>query len=99
MYNNVLVDSAMMHIVYCLAYSFLSLLCENVCDNRFKIWRLLFFFVSPKKTRRAPIKKNPLKNSQVMIRLNPYWQTFKRQQYLIQQRRLKAKEAAAAAKK
>ena len=59
----------------------------------------VIFFVSPKKTRRAPIKKNPLKNSQVMIRLNPYWQTFKRQQYLIQQRRLKAKEAVAAAKK
>jgi large subunit ribosomal protein L4e len=47
----------------------------------------------PKKSRRAPIKKNPLKNSQVMIRLNPYWQTFKRQQYLLQQRRLQEKAA------
>ncbi|XP_070536092.1 large ribosomal subunit protein uL4A-like [Ptychodera flava] len=41
--------------------------------------------------RRKVLKKNPLKNIRVMIRLNPYAKTSKRHAKLTQERRLKAK--------
>ena len=52
-------------------------------------------FSRPRRTKRAPLKKNPLKNLQVMLRLNPYAQTLKRQQAVLQlkQQRKKNKEA------
>ena len=42
--------------------------------------------------RRAPLKKNPLKNVQVMLRLNPYTQTFRRQQALLEMKNQISKE-------
>ena len=46
----------------------------------------------PKKTRRTAIKKNPLKNLNVLLKLNPYAKTLRRRELL-------AQEAAAAGKK
>ena len=42
--------------------------------------------------RRSTLKKNPLKNLYVMLRLNPYAKSQRRQQLLLEQRRKKAKE-------
>jgi len=46
------------------------------------------------KGRRASVKKNPLKNTQVMIRLNPHAKTTKRAAILAQERRTAAKDDA-----
>ena len=42
--------------------------------------------------RRAPLKKNPLKNIQVMLRLNPYTQSFRRQQMLLEMKHQRSNE-------
>ena len=44
-------------------------------------------------TKRATIKKNPLRNVQVMLRLNPYAKTIRRTELLAQEARAKAKAA------
>jgi len=44
------------------------------------------------------VKKNPLNNSSVMYRLNPYAKTQKRQAQIEQERRMKKKEGAAKSK-
>jgi large subunit ribosomal protein L4e len=49
--------------------------------------------------RHATQKKNPLKNLGVLLRLNPYAKTFKRQETIFADRRRAAREAAAAAKR
>lgn len=43
-------------------------------------------------SRRAQLKKNPLKNLNVLLKLNPYAKTFKRQQSIIQERKLALKK-------
>lgn len=54
----------------------------------------------PSRTKRPYTqKKNPLKNKQVMLRLNPYAQTFRRQEILHRERLAKQKAAATVAKK
>lgn len=45
--------------------------------------------------RRTTLKKNPLKNLYVMLRLNPYAKSLRRQQLLLEQRRKKEKQAIA----
>jgi len=50
-------------------------------------------FCRPKE-KRASQKKNPLKNLNVMLRLNPYAKTFRRRQLVEQIRRKKGKEQA-----
>jgi len=50
------------------------------------------FWFRPKE-KRSTQKKNPLKNLNVMLRLNPYAKTFRRQQLLLQMRRKKEKAA------
>lgn len=45
--------------------------------------------------RRATLKKNPLRNLYVMLRLNPYAKSLRRQQLLLEQRRKKEKQAIA----
>lgn len=47
--------------------------------------------VCRRKDKRFAQKKNPLKNLNVMLRLNPYAQTFRRQQLLLQLRRKQEK--------
>lgn len=44
------------------------------------------------KSHRASIKKNPLKNTNVMIRLNPHAKSTKRAAIMSQERRTAAKE-------
>lgn len=50
-------------------------------------------------SRHTTQKKNPLKNLNVLLRLNPYAKTFKRQETLFAQRRQEARAKAAAAKR
>ena len=50
-----------------------------------------FCDVCRSKDKRFSQKKNPLKNLNVMLRLNPYAKTFRRQQLLLQMRRKKEK--------
>lgn len=45
--------------------------------------------------RRATMKKNPLRNLYVMLRLNPYTKSLRRQQLLLEQRRKREKQAIA----
>jgi len=45
-----------------------------------------------KRTKRAPIKKNPLRNLYIKWKLNPYAKTIRRQEMLIELRRKKARE-------
>jgi len=47
-----------------------------------------------RKSKRATLKKNPLKNVGVMLRLNPYAKTLKRNAILSEERRQKAKQEA-----
>jgi large subunit ribosomal protein L4e len=47
------------------------------------------------KEKRFSQKKNPLKNLNVMLRLNPYAKTFRRKQLLFQMERQKARAEAA----
>ncbi len=49
------------------------------------------FALRPKPKRFAQ-KKNPLKNLNVMLRLNPYAKTFRRNQLLLEMRRRKEKQ-------
>lgn len=51
------------------------------------------------KSRRASIKKNPLNNTQVMIRLNPHAKSTKRAAILTSERRGKAKTKVVNAKR
>ena len=44
------------------------------------------------RSRRATIKKNPLKNSAIMSRLNPYARVTKRSAIIAQERRAAAKD-------
>ena len=55
------------------------------------------WFCRPK-TRRVGVKKNPLKNLQVMLRLNPYAKTFRRIQLLKQLKKVEAKTSKKATK-
>lgn len=55
---------------------------------------VIFLFVFRPKPRRATLKKNPLKNVGVMLRLNPYAKTMKRNAILSAERRHQAKQAA-----
>ena len=64
----------------------------NGSSARFIVKQLFSFHCSPRRMRSAPLKKNPLKNTQVMLRLNPYTQTFRRQQALLEMKRRKSKE-------
>ena len=45
-----------------------------------------------KDVKRAPLKKNPLKNLNTMLRLNPYAKTAKRMALLAEEQRLKSKK-------
>ncbi|KAJ7972456.1 60S ribosomal protein L4 [Quillaja saponaria] len=45
-----------------------------------------------KEVKRAPLKKNPLKNLNTMLRLNPYAKTARRMALLAEEQRLKAKK-------
>ena len=45
--------------------------------------------------RRTTLKKNPLRNLYVMLRLNPYAKSLRRQQQLLEQRRKREKQAIA----
>ncbi|XP_054805316.1 60S ribosomal protein L4-like [Prosopis cineraria] len=45
-----------------------------------------------KEVKRAPLKKNPLKNLNVMLKLNPYAKTAKRMALLAEAQRVKAKQ-------
>ncbi|KAL6185348.1 hypothetical protein ACLB2K_041482 [Fragaria x ananassa] len=45
-----------------------------------------------KEVKRAPLKKNPLKNLNTMLRLNPYAKTAKRMALLAEEQRLKSKK-------
>lgn len=45
-----------------------------------------------KEVKRAPMKKNPLKNLNTMLRLNPYAKTARRMAVLAEQQRVKAKK-------
>ena len=45
-----------------------------------------------KEVKRAPMKKNPLKNLNVMLKLNPYAKTAKRMSLLAEAQRVKAKK-------
>ncbi|KAI4341802.1 hypothetical protein MLD38_026482 [Melastoma candidum] len=45
-----------------------------------------------KEIKRAPLKKNPLKNLNTMLRLNPYAKTARRMALLAEEQRLKAKK-------
>ncbi|MQL05611.1 hypothetical protein EI015_26435, partial [Escherichia coli] len=45
-----------------------------------------------KEVKRGTIKKNPLKNLNVMLRLNPYAKTAKRMALLAEEQRVKAKK-------
>ncbi|KAF7806260.1 60S ribosomal protein L4 [Senna tora] len=45
-----------------------------------------------KEVKRAPLKKNPLKNLNVMLKLNPYAKTAKRMALLAEAQRVKAKK-------
>ncbi|KAJ4849210.1 60S ribosomal protein L4A [Turnera subulata] len=45
-----------------------------------------------KEVKRAPLKKNPLKNLNVMLKLNPYAKTAKRMALLAEEQRVKAKK-------
>ena len=51
----------------------------------------LLFFISPRRTKRAFVKKNLLENLQLMLRLNPYAQTLKKQQAVMQMRQQRKK--------
>jgi large subunit ribosomal protein L4e len=51
----------------------------------------------PKRTRRAPTKKNPLKNLNALLQLNPYAKTLRRRELLAQE--AAAKDRAAGKKK
>ena len=44
-----------------------------------------------KEVKRAPLKKNPLKNLNVMLKLNPYAMTARRMALLAEAQRVKAK--------
>ena len=46
------------------------------------------------KAHRAILKKNPLKNVNIMLRLNPYAKTMKRTAILTAERRVAAKKEA-----
>ena len=60
-----------------------------------KHWSFSFAFVHfRRKSKRAILKKNPLKNVGVMLRLNPYAKTLKRNAILAGERREKAKREA-----
>jgi large subunit ribosomal protein L4e len=47
----------------------------------------------PKRTKRSTIKKNPLRNLNVLLRLNPYAKTLRRRELLTQEVKAKAKSA------
>lgn len=47
------------------------------------------FTVRRPKPKRFSQKKNPLKNLNVMLRLNPYAKTFRRKQLLLEEQRKK----------
>ncbi|KAK9987233.1 hypothetical protein SO802_032184 [Lithocarpus litseifolius] len=45
-----------------------------------------------KEVKRAPLKKNPLKNLNAMLKLNPYAKTARRMSLLVEADRVKAKK-------
>ncbi|KAL0013368.1 hypothetical protein SO802_000437 [Lithocarpus litseifolius] len=45
-----------------------------------------------KEVKRAPLKKNPLKNLNAMLKLNPYAKTARRMSLLVKADRVKAKK-------
>lgn len=49
----------------------------------FRVFPLLSLYFRPK-DKRFSQKKNPLKNLNVMLRLNPYAKTFRRKQLLME---------------
>ena len=51
-----------------------------------------FVHVHRPKEKRFSQKKNPLKNLNVMLRLNPYAKTFRRRQLVVEMRRNKEKQ-------
>lgn len=51
------------------------------------------------RSRRATIKKNPLRNNQVMMRLNPHSKATKRAALLAQEKRREAKDKIHAEKR
>ena len=53
-----------------------------------------FTHLSRPKPKRLSQKKNPLKNLNVMLRLNPYAKTFRRRQLLLEEQRRKERAEA-----
>jgi len=60
---------------------------------------IYIFVVFRPNGKRTGLKKNPLKNLGVMLRLNPHAKSTKRAQMLTMERRKKAKDAALAKKR
>ena len=58
-----------------------------------KYVNLIFFFFR-KEVHRRILKKNPLKNFRVMVRLNPYAKHANKQAKYVESTRARAKEAA-----
>ena len=62
------------------------------------MWAPLYWstlYIDRPAPRRTTLKKNPLKNLYVMLQLNPYAKSLRRQQLLLEQRRKKEKQAIA----
>jgi len=66
-----------------------------VLSDLFNIILVVYLLPCRPTPRRTTLKKNPLKNLYVMLRLNPYAKSQRRQQLLLEQRRKKDKEAIA----
>lgn len=70
-----------------------------MCDNEQWEFVLIIVDFSRAKARRTSLKKNPLKNLGVMLRLNPHAKSTKRAELLTVERRKAAKEAVLAKKR
>lgn len=69
-------------------------------DSMSKIFFYFCLFVHrPSRSPRAPLKKNPLKNRQAMLHLNPYARVQRKNALKVELKRKKAREDAIAKKR